>query len=158
MASVEAGLNVLADKPWLIEAADFPKLERARRPREQKGLVAYDVMTERHEITTILQRELAQDTALVGTIGPGSETEPAIELESVHQLMKVVAGSVNLRPAWFFDTAEQGEALGDVGTHLVDLVPWILFPEQAIDYRTRDRGRLRHAAGRRCSSGRSCCG
>jgi predicted dehydrogenase len=57
-------------------------------------------------------------------------------MESVHHLMKTVAGSVNLRPAWFFDTAEQGEALGDVATHLVDLVPWTLFPGQAIDYRT----------------------
>ena len=28
LASVEAGLNVLADKPWLISAADFPKLEK----------------------------------------------------------------------------------------------------------------------------------
>jgi predicted dehydrogenase len=49
--------------------------------------------------------------------------------------MKMVAGSVNLRPAWFFDTEEQGEALGDVATHLVDLVPWTLFPGQPIDYR-----------------------
>jgi predicted dehydrogenase len=55
-------------------------------------------------------------------------------MESVHHVMKVVAGSPNLRPAWFFDTAQQGEAMADVGTHLVDLVPWILFPEQAIDY------------------------
>jgi predicted dehydrogenase len=136
VASLEAGLNVLADKPWLIEAADFPKLEHALTVAERKGLVAYDVMTERHEITTILQRELAQDATLVGTIGPGSEAEPALEMESVHQLMKVVAGAVNLRPAWFFDTAQQGEALGDVATHLVDLAPWILFPEQAIDYRS----------------------
>ena len=30
---------------------------------------------------------------------------------------------------------QQGEALPDVGTHLVDLVQWMLFPEQPIDYR-----------------------
>ena len=41
-----------------------------------------------------------------------------------------------LRPAWFFDIHEQGEALADVGTHLVDLAQWTLFPERAIDYRT----------------------
>jgi predicted dehydrogenase len=57
-------------------------------------------------------------------------------MESVHHLMKVVAGAVNLRPAWFFDTEEQGEALGDVTTHLVDLVPFLLFPGQPIDYRS----------------------
>ena len=136
LACVEGGLNVLADKPWLIAAADFPKLEKALDLAEEKGLVAYDVMTERSEITTILQKELALDPEVTGAIGPGTRAEPAIEMESVHHLMKVVAGSVNLRPAWFFDTAEQGEALGDVATHLVDLVPWTLFPGQAIDYRT----------------------
>jgi predicted dehydrogenase len=136
VASVEAGLNVLADKPWLIAAADLPKLERALDTASRKGLVAYDVMTERYEITTILQKELAHAPEVVGTIPAGSEQEPAIEMESVHHLLKVVAGGVNLRPAWFFDTAEQGEGLADVGTHLADLVPWLLFPGQAIDYRS----------------------
>jgi predicted dehydrogenase len=139
LASVEAGLNVLADKPWLISAADFPKLEKALDIAEKRGLVAYDVMTERSEITTILQGELVRDTEVAGTVGPGSEAEPAIEMESVHHLMKVVSGSVNLRPAWFFDTEEQGEALGDVATHLVDLVPYLLFPAQPIDYRSEIR-------------------
>ena len=36
LASVDAGLNVLVDKPWLIEAADFPKLERALATRVAK--------------------------------------------------------------------------------------------------------------------------
>jgi predicted dehydrogenase len=136
LASVEAGLNVLADKPWLVAAADFPKLEKALDLAEAKGLVAYDVMTERSEITTVVQGELARDPEVAGTVGPGTEAEPAIEMESVHQLMKVVSGAVNLRPAWFFDTGEQGEALGDVATHLVDLVPYLLFPGQPIDYRS----------------------
>jgi predicted dehydrogenase len=134
LAAVEAGLNVLADKPWLIAASDFPKLERALAIAREKRLVAYDVMTERSEITTIVQRELAQDALVAGTIGPGSEAQPAIEMESVHHILKLVAGEPNLRPAWFFDTAEQGEALADVATHLVDLVPWMLFPEQPIEH------------------------
>jgi hypothetical protein len=136
LASIEAGLNVLADKPWLISAADFPKLEKAVALAEQKRLVAYDVMTERSEITTILQRELARDPQVAGTVGPGSEREPAVEMESTHNILKLVAGAPNLRPAWFFDTGEQGEALADVASHLVDLVPWLLFPEQPIDYRS----------------------
>jgi Putative oxidoreductase C terminal domain len=49
--------------------------------------------------------------------------------------MKVVAGAPNIRPVWFFETQEQGEGLNDVGTHLVDLVQWTLFPEQGLDYR-----------------------
>ncbi|MFI4945915.1 MAG: putative oxidoreductase C-terminal domain-containing protein [Burkholderiales bacterium] len=136
LASIEAGLNVLADKPWLISAAEFPKLEKAVALAEQKRLVAYDVMTERSEITTILQRELARDPQVAGTVGPGSEREPAVEMESTHNILKLVAGAANLRPAWFFDTGEQGEALADVASHLVDLVPWLLFPEQPIDYRS----------------------
>jgi len=135
LASVDAGLNVLADKPWLIAASDFPKLERALAVAREKRLVAYDVMTERSEITTILQGELARDPQVAGTIGPGSEAQPALEMESVHHILKLVAGAPNLRPSWFFDTGEQGEALADVATHLVDLVPWMLFPGQPIDYR-----------------------
>src|SRR5262249_55936666 len=135
VGSVEAGLNVLADKPWIITSADLPKLEAALDKAEAKGLVAYDVMTERYEVATLLQRELVGDAAVFGAAAAGSEGEPGVVMESVHHVMKAVAGVPNLRPAWFFDTRQQGEALADVGTHLVDLVPWMLFPEQAIDYR-----------------------
>jgi predicted dehydrogenase len=135
-ASVEAGLNVLADKPWILGSEDLPKMEQALADAEAKGLVAYDIMTERFEITTILQRELVHDRAVFGESLKGSETDPAVYMESVHFLMKTVAGAPNLRPVWFFDTSEQGEGLNDVGTHLVDLVQWTLFPEQVIDYRT----------------------
>ena len=66
LASVEAGLDVLADKPWVITAADFPKLERALSLAEAKGKVAYDVMTERSEITTMLQQERVLDPPWTG--------------------------------------------------------------------------------------------
>jgi predicted dehydrogenase len=145
LASVQAGLSVLADKPWIIEAADFAKLESALDAAESRGVVAYDVMTERSEITTVLQRELVGDAAVFGGIVPGTEAEPGLSMESVHHVMKTVAGVPNLRPAWFFDTTQQGEGLADVGTHLVDLVPWILFPDQAIDYK-KD---VRVSSGRR---------
>jgi predicted dehydrogenase len=54
-------------------------------------------------------------------------------MESVHNILKTVAGAPNIRPGWFFDTNEQGEGLADIGTHLVDLVPFLLFPDQALD-------------------------
>jgi hypothetical protein len=57
-------------------------------------------------------------------------------MESVHHLMKVVSGAPNIRPAWFFDTDEQGEGLNDIGAHLVDLVQWTLFPAQGLDYKS----------------------
>jgi predicted dehydrogenase len=135
-ASVNAGLHVLADKPWIIRPEQFASLEEALATAVRMNVVAYDIMTERYEITSMLQRELVNDAETFGSILPGTEQEPAVYMESVHHLLKLVAGVPNLRPAWFFDVAEQGEALADVGTHLVDLVQWTLFPEQAIDYRS----------------------
>jgi len=135
-ASLDAGLHVLADKPWIIRPADLPALEQALAIAAAKKLIAYDIMTERYEITSILQRELVRDPQIFGEILSGTEDEPAVYMESVHHILKLVAGVPNLRPAWFFDIHDQGEALSDVGTHLVDLVQWTLFPEDAVDYRT----------------------
>ncbi len=90
-------------------------------------------MTERFEITSILQRELVNDPDVFGSIIPGSVDEPGVFMESKHFLMKTVAGVPLRRPAWYFDVDMQGEGLSDVGTHLVDLVPWILFPDRPID-------------------------
>lgn len=138
-ASVEAGLNVLVDKPWIIRSADLPKLERALDQARDKGLVAYDIMTERYEVTSILQKELVNDKAVFGSLEDGSDADPAITARSVHHLMKEVAGVPLRRPAWFFDIAETGEGLADVGTHVVDLVQWTAFPAEPIDYRTAVR-------------------
>jgi predicted dehydrogenase len=134
--SVGAGLHVLADKPWILAAADLPKLDAVLADADGKGVVAYDIMTERFEITTMLQRALVNNAGVFGTIVNGTEADPAVYMESVHHLMKVVSGAPNVRPAWFFDAAEQGEGLNDIGTHLVDLVQWTLFPERAVDYRS----------------------
>jgi predicted dehydrogenase len=134
-ASLDAGLHVLADKPWIIRPQDLPALEDALTAAARQKLVAFDIMTERYEITSILQRELVNDAEIFGSILPGSQQEPAVYMESVHHILKLVAGVPNLRPVWFFDIEEQGEALADVGTHLVDLVQWTLFPDRAIDYR-----------------------
>ena len=132
--SVGAGLHVLGDKPWILTAAELPKLDAVLADADRKGVVAYDIMTERFEITTILQRALVNDAATFGEIVKGNEAEPGVYMESVHHLMKVVSGAPNIRPPWFFDTVEQGEGLNDIGTHLVDLVQWTLFPDKSIDY------------------------
>ena len=136
VASVANGLSVLADKPWILTSADLPKLEAVLADADAKGVVAYDIMTERFEITSIVQRALVNDPATFGTIVRGTPGEPAVYMESVHYLMKTVAGAPLIRPAWFFDAVETGEGLSDVGTHLVDLVQWTLFPDQALDYRS----------------------
>ncbi|MCW5980508.1 MAG: hypothetical protein KIT09_20680 [Bryobacteraceae bacterium] len=134
--AVEAGLNVLADKPWIISSKELDRLANVLESAERKGLVAYDIMTERYEITSILQRELVNDADVFGEAEAGSPEAPAVRMDSVHHIAKLVAGTPLTRPPWFFDIAVQGEGLSDVGTHLVDLVQWTLFPEQAVDYRT----------------------
>ena len=134
-ASLDAGFHVLADKPWIIRAADLAALEEALATASRRSLVAYDIMTERYEITSILQRELVNDRETFGEILPGTEREPAVYMESVSSA-EAGGGRAWARPAWFFDIREEGEALADVGTHLVDLAQWTLYPERAIDYRT----------------------
>src|ERR1035441_770955 len=122
LAALDAGLNVLADKPWIIASADLPKLEEALALAQRKNLAAYDIMTERYEVTSQLQREFVNDPAVFGALEKGSPREPAVHARSIHHLMKVVAGTPLRRPPWFFDIAEYGEGLADVGTHVVDLV------------------------------------
>ncbi len=135
-AAVEAGLNVLVDKPWILASADLPKVASALEAADRKGLIAYDIMTERFEASNALQRALVMDPAVFGDMIPGTPAEPGVYIESVHHLMKVVSGAPNIRPTWFFDVSQQGEGFNDIGTHLVDLVQWTLSPARVVDAKT----------------------
>lgn len=135
--SLQAGFHVLADKPMVISAADFETLKEAFETAKKNNLLLYDIMTERYEITTLLQKELSQLPEVFGALEIGTPENPAVTKESVHHFYKYVAGSILTRPAWFMDTAQQGEGIVDVTTHLVDLVQWACFPEQTLDY-TKD--------------------
>ena len=130
--SINAGLNVLADKPMIITPEDFPALEAAFATAKEKGILLYDIMTERYEVTTILQKLLSQKAEVFGTLMTGSKEDPAVTKVSVHHFSKIVSGTPLLRPAWFFDVEQQGEGIVDVTTHLVDLVQWECFPEQIL--------------------------
>ncbi len=132
IGSVNAGLNVLADKPMIISPGDFPKLEEAFNVAKEKGVLLYDIMTERFETTTILQKLLSRQEAIFGKLEAGTMEEPAVSKVSVHHFSKIVSGSPLQRPAWFFDVEQQGEGIVDVTTHLVDLVQWECFPEQIL--------------------------
>ncbi len=133
--SLQAGFNVLADKPMCINSKEFKTLESAFATAEQKNLLLYDIMTERFEIPTILQKELTRMPAVFGTLEKGTPQHPAVIKESTHCFYKNVSGSVLTRPAWFMDVTQEGEGLVDVTTHLVDLVQWECFPERALDYK-----------------------
>ncbi len=127
--SVDAGFNVFSDKPMIIRPEDFPALETAFTKAKEKGVLLYDIMTERYEVTTILQKLLSQRPEIFGTLKNGNEKEPAVTKLSIHHFSKIVSGSPLLRPAWYFDVQQQGEGIVDVTTHLVDLVQWECFPE-----------------------------
>ena len=135
--ALEAGIHVLADKPMVISPEKFDELRECFDIARRKGVLLYDIMTERHEITSILQRELAHIPSLYGTQLSGTPDSPAVEMRSTHNFYKVVSGQPLTRPAWFYDVRQQGEGLVDVSTHLVDLAQWELFPDEALDY-TRD--------------------
>jgi predicted dehydrogenase len=132
LRAVQAGFNVLSDKPMVITPAEFPKLEEAFRAAAEKGVLLYDIMTERHEITTMLQKDLSQKPEIFGNLQKGSPDEPSVSKVSVHHFSKTVSGAPLIRPAWFFDTKQQGEGIVDVTTHLTDLVQWECFPEQVL--------------------------
>ena len=133
--AVDAGFNILADKPMVISPEKFDLLVKSFEKAEEKGVLVYDVMTERHEITTMLQKELANTPSLFGELKKGTPEEPGITKESVHHFFKYVSGNPIKRPGWFFDPAQRGEGLVDVSTHLVDLIQWECFPGQIIDYK-----------------------
>jgi predicted dehydrogenase len=128
LKAVREGIYVLADKPMVISPEEFPMLEEAFATARRKGVLIYDIMTERYEVTTILQKELSQIPGVFGRLLQGSPEDPAITKESVHHFFKYVSGKALVRPAWFFDVKQQGEGIVDVSTHLVDLIQWEAFP------------------------------
>jgi predicted dehydrogenase len=133
--SIDAGFNVLGDKPMAIDKEHFEMLKDAFASAADKKLVLYDIMTERYEITNTLQRELAMIPEIFGTLKTGTPQNPGIEMESVHYFYKYVSGSVLTRPAWAMNVKQEGEGLQDVGVHLVDLTQWECFPDRIIDYK-----------------------
>lgn len=134
LQSLQNGLHVFADKPMVIDSKGFDQLKEAFSVAAKNDLLLYDIMTERFEITTLLQRELSMIPELFGELEKGTPENPAITKESIHHFYKYVSGNVLTRPAWFMDVSQQGEGIVDVMTHLVDLIQWECFPEQTIDY------------------------
>ncbi|MBO5893380.1 MAG: Gfo/Idh/MocA family oxidoreductase [Alistipes sp.] len=133
-ASVDAGLNVLSDKPMAINGESFKQLEKTLDDAASKGVMVYDIMTERSEINNELQRVLVSMPELFGEMEKGTPDEPAITKESVHHFFKYVSGEPLRRPEWYFDVEQQGDGIVDVTTHLVDLVQCTVMPEREIDY------------------------
>lgn len=132
--SLQGGFHVLADKPMVINSGEFNNLKEAFKTAADKHLLLYDIMTERFEITTVLQKALSMMPAVFGTLEKGTAANPAVTMKSVHYFYKAVSGDILTRPAWFMDVTQQGEGIVDVTTHLVDLVQWECFPGKTLSY------------------------
>lgn len=135
LSAVNNGLNVLSDKPMAIDQGGFEKLEKAFETAKKNNVQLYDIMTERFEITTQLQKAFSMDQTVFGHLDKGSPTDPAVTKLSVHHFYKFVSGNVLTRPTWYFDDQQQGAGIVDVTTHLVDLIQWGCFPEKTINYK-----------------------
>jgi predicted dehydrogenase len=123
------GFHVLGDKPWVIDSGQLPQLHAATAGPP----LATDIMTERHEVATRLQKQLMARPEIFGTLRTDGD-QPAIDLRSVHHLYKLVNGKPLVRPAWYFDSAVQGEGMTDVNTHLADLAQWMTGGEEPFDF------------------------
>jgi predicted dehydrogenase len=134
LQSVKAGFNVLADKPMAIDPKGFEKLKEAFAIAAKNNVLVYDIMTERYDVTNIIQRELMKMSGIFGQLQKGTAQDPAVIKESVHHFFKSVSGKPLIRPAWYFDVEQEGDGIVDVTTHLVDLVKWTCFPQKVIDY------------------------
>ena len=90
--SVSEALNVLSDKPMAINKDGFSLLIDAFDVAKDKQVMLYDIMTERYNIFSILQKELIHNTELFGTLDKGTIDNPAIIKNSVHHFYKEVSG------------------------------------------------------------------
>ncbi len=110
----DAGLHVLADKPWITTAAAL----RDVRHVLSGGARVMEMMTGRHAATARIAERLVHEPEVFGALEAAGE--PAIRLASVHHLEKSVNGAPLRRPPWYFDVRVQGDGLADIPTHLVD--------------------------------------
>ena len=125
------GFAILADKPWVTTEEALPFLRSAMAADRP---LTVDIMTERYEITTMLQKEFLGEEKVFGQIRVENDGSPSVFKESVHHLYKLVNEKPLVRPAWYFDINVQGEGIVDTTTHLVDITHWMLFPGKPIDF------------------------
>ncbi len=67
LEAVSSGLHVLSDKPMVITPEEFPMLEEAFAIAQENGVLLYDIMTERYEFTTMMQKAFSQIEGIFGS-------------------------------------------------------------------------------------------
>ena len=119
----QAGLHVLADKPWLTDSQQLPSLVQVTTgPR-----LAMDLMTGPYSLRARVIAQVVHTPELFGTFVTDAGAAPAIDLASVHHLYKWINGRPLQRPGWYYDTTVQGDGLVDVQAHMVaQAQAWVL--------------------------------
>lgn len=117
----DAGLAVLADKPWLVSGDALPDLVRVTAGPP----LAMDLMTERQDVAARLQHRVVATPSVFGQFAT-ADGRPSIEFRSVHHLCKTVDGRPLTRPEWYYDVRIQGDGLVDIQSHLVDRAQWLV--------------------------------
>jgi predicted dehydrogenase len=111
----DAGIHVLADKPWMTRAAALADVRHVLGG----GARVMEMMTGRYARVSIVAERLVREPDVFGEF-QADEEACTIRLASVHHLAKVVNGAPLRRPPWFFDVRVQGDGVADIPTHLVD--------------------------------------
>jgi hypothetical protein len=124
----QAGLHVLADKPWLTDSRQLPWLDQVTTG----ATFAMDIMTTRYSMMARLCHQVVDTPALFG--GFDTDAEPAIDIGSVHHIYKMVNGRPLRRPPWYFDIHIQGDGMVDVQSHMVEQAQWWVLGDNVGDY------------------------
>ncbi|MCP5032421.1 MAG: hypothetical protein GY939_11495 [Actinomycetia bacterium] len=117
----DAGLAVLADKPWITTTESIPDLDRVTAGPP----LVVDLMTGRHNTVDRLRRLVVATSPVFGGFVDDPDRGPALESKSIHHLCKTVDGRPLHRPEWYYDVAVQGDGLVDIQSHLVDQAQWL---------------------------------
>jgi predicted dehydrogenase len=126
----DKGIMVLADKPLTICTEGVEILKKALLTQPAIN----DIMTERHEATSLTQRALMSFPNVFGELRVDADGSETIFKESIHHLYKTVNGAPLVRPGWYFDVNVQGDGIVDVTTHLVDVIQWMTVGDNVVDY------------------------
>ncbi|WP_089938019.1 putative oxidoreductase C-terminal domain-containing protein [Candidatus Entotheonella palauensis] len=125
----QAGLHVLADKPWLTDSRQLPFLDRVTTGPQ----LAMDIMTIRHSIIARLCHQVVDTPALFGGfIDTGAD--PAVDIGSVHHIYKMVNGRPLKRPPWYYDIEVQGDGMVDVQSHMAEQAQWWVLGDAVGDF------------------------
>ena len=124
----QAGMHVLADKPWITDDQVDEDLAQVTGGPP----LCMDIMTERHDTVARLRKALLGADALLGAPLVDGD-QPAFEIGSTHHLYKVVNGQPLRRPPWYYDVRVQGDGLVDIQTHMTDQAQWLFEGVKPLD-------------------------